>query len=112
MSEQWEDERAAVALERLRVPELPVSRVQACPAVHTDKALPPVSSARHPTLADNKHYPNPPGWGLSYHVNGEESPVLEVVRGTTYTFRGKLHLAPTLLSGVGRAGRQPSPPRP
>ncbi|KAL4431620.1 hypothetical protein ABPG77_001462 [Micractinium sp. CCAP 211/92] len=36
---------------------------------------------------DNKHYPNPPGWGLSYHVNGEESPVLEVVRGTTYTFR-------------------------
>lgn len=36
---------------------------------------------------ENKHYPNPPGWGLSYHVNGEESPVLEVVRGTTYTFR-------------------------
>ncbi|KAL4458957.1 hypothetical protein ABPG75_013822 [Micractinium tetrahymenae] len=36
---------------------------------------------------DNKNYPNPPGWGLSYHVNGQESPALEVVRATTYTFR-------------------------
>lgn len=34
----------------------------------------------------NKNYPNPPGWGLSYYVNGEESPILEVKRGATYTF--------------------------
>lgn len=37
---------------------------------------------------DNFNYPNPPGWGVSYHINGEESPVLAVVRGTTYTFNG------------------------
>ena len=34
----------------------------------------------------NPNYPNPPAWGLSYHVNGVESPLLEVVRGTEYTF--------------------------
>jgi len=34
----------------------------------------------------NPNYPNPPAWGLSYHVNGMESPLLEVVRGTEYTF--------------------------
>ncbi len=34
----------------------------------------------------NPNYPNPPAWGLSYHVNGQESPLLEVVRGTEYTF--------------------------
>ena len=39
--------------------------------------------------ADNANYPNPPGWGISYHLNGEESPVVKVQRGTTYTFKGK-----------------------
>ena len=34
----------------------------------------------------NPNYPNPPAWGLSYHVNGVESPLLEVVRGTEYEF--------------------------
>jgi hypothetical protein len=43
--------------------------------------------------ADNFNYPNPPGWGVSYHINGEESPVLAVVRGTTYTFNGGRRLA-------------------
>lgn len=36
---------------------------------------------------DNPNYPNPPGWGISYHINGKESPVLKVVRGNTYTFK-------------------------
>eukprot|EP00958_Prasinococcus_capsulatus_P006110 scaffold582_cov385-Prasinococcus_capsulatus_cf.AAC.45 len=38
------------------------------------------------TIGDNNNYPNPPAWGISFHLNGQESPVLEVVRGTTYTF--------------------------
>ena len=43
--------------------------------------------------ADNANYPNPPGWGISYHLNGEESPVLKVQRGTTYAFKGKVQPA-------------------
>ena len=31
------------------------------------------------TVGDNFNYPNPPAWGLSYHLNGQESPVLEVL---------------------------------
>lgn len=58
------------------------------------QTAPALSLVCRPLPAENKHYPNPPGWGLSYHVNGEESPVLEVVRGTTYTFRGKRQLGP------------------
>ncbi|KNC55022.1 uncharacterized protein AMSG_12372 [Thecamonas trahens ATCC 50062] len=38
-------------------------------------------------LGNNPNYPNPPAWGISYHLNGIESPVLYVVRGTEYTFR-------------------------
>lgn len=34
----------------------------------------------------NKNYPNPPAWGYSLWVNGQESPVLVVERGKTYTF--------------------------
>ncbi|RUS18814.1 hypothetical protein BC937DRAFT_88312 [Endogone sp. FLAS-F59071] len=37
-------------------------------------------------IGTNENYPNPPGWGESYHVNGLETPVLNVIRGTTYTF--------------------------
>lgn len=39
------------------------------------------------TTGDNSNYPNPPAWGLSYHLNDVETPVLKLVRGTTYTFR-------------------------
>lgn len=38
------------------------------------------------TTGTNANYPNPPAWGLSYHVNGYETPVLEVERGMEYTF--------------------------
>ncbi|KAK9837455.1 hypothetical protein WJX81_003838 [Elliptochloris bilobata] len=38
------------------------------------------------TVGSNKNYPNPPGWGLSYHLNGFETPVVRVVRGRTYHF--------------------------
>ena len=54
---------------------------------------------------ENLHYPNPPGWGLSYHVNGKESPVLKVKRGTTYTFKVKageyhpLYLTSSIVGG-------------
>lgn len=34
----------------------------------------------------NPNYPNPDRWGLSYHINGEESPVLLLKRGVEYTF--------------------------
>lgn len=39
------------------------------------------------TTGDNANYPNPPAWGLSYHLNDYETPVIRLVRGTTYTFR-------------------------
>lgn len=48
-------------------------------------------SASLPRHAENFNYPNPPAWGLSYRINGEESPVLAVTRGTTYTFKGARH---------------------
>jgi hypothetical protein len=38
------------------------------------------------TIGPNPNYPNPLGWGFSYHINGLESPVLIARRGTTYTF--------------------------
>lgn len=38
------------------------------------------------TIGSNKNYPNPPAWGYSLWVNGQESPVLVVERGKTYTF--------------------------
>lgn len=38
------------------------------------------------TTGPNPNYPNPPGWGLSYYVNGVESPVIVVNRGQEYTF--------------------------
>ncbi len=28
------------------------------------------------TTGDNQHYPNPPAWGLSYHLNLLETPVM------------------------------------
>lgn len=36
--------------------------------------------------ADNPNYPNPPGWGISFHINDYETPVLKIKRGSTYTF--------------------------
>jgi hypothetical protein len=38
------------------------------------------------TLAKSPNYPNPPGWGVSYWINGAESPVLVVERWVEYTF--------------------------
>ena len=38
------------------------------------------------TTGTNENYPNPPKWGISYRLNGVESPVLQVERGRTYTF--------------------------
>ena len=38
------------------------------------------------TLGANPNYPNPPAWGVSYKVNGLESPTLVVVRGVRYRF--------------------------
>jgi len=38
------------------------------------------------TTGPNQNYPNPPAWGLSYHINGKESPIIKVVRGRKYTF--------------------------
>ncbi|KAG2439762.1 hypothetical protein HYH02_010639 [Chlamydomonas schloesseri] len=38
------------------------------------------------TQGTNPNYPNPPAWGLSYHLAGLETPVLTLLRGVTYTF--------------------------
>ncbi|KAJ3213713.1 hypothetical protein HDU67_002554 [Dinochytrium kinnereticum] len=38
------------------------------------------------TLGPNPNYPNPPAWGVSYRINGLESPVLQVRRNVEYTF--------------------------
>jgi hypothetical protein len=38
------------------------------------------------TTGNNPNYPNPPAWGISYHVNGKESPVIVVTRGIEVTF--------------------------
>mmetsp|Transcript_21282 Transcript_21282/g.64023 ORF Transcript_21282/g.64023 Transcript_21282/m.64023 type:complete len:549 (-) Transcript_21282:626-2272(-) len=64
------------------------------------------------TTGPNLNYPNPPAWGLSYHINGMESPMLEVVRGTNYTFRVQASMShPFYLtsSEVGGAGRIDNP---
>lgn len=66
--------------------------------VGAETPFPPPATPRQPvqtlsgvtdfvvTTAPNPNYPNPPGWGISYHLNGAESPVLLLKRGTTYTF--------------------------
>ncbi|KAJ3230977.1 hypothetical protein HDU78_007973 [Chytriomyces hyalinus] len=57
------------------------------------------------TTGPNPNYPNPPGWGLSFYVNGVESPTLQVTRGVTYTFIVKagdmhpLYLTSSMLGG-------------
>ncbi|KAJ3225282.1 hypothetical protein HDU81_008039 [Chytriomyces hyalinus] len=57
------------------------------------------------TTGPNPNYPNPPGWGLSFYVNGVESPILQVTRGVTYTFIVKagdmhpLYLTSSVLGG-------------
>eukprot|EP00884_Botryococcus_braunii_P017819 jgi/Botrbrau1/4720/Bobra.0218s0036.1 len=38
------------------------------------------------TLGTNPNYPNPPGWGVAYHINDIETPVLQVERCKPYTF--------------------------
>ncbi|EGD82815.1 hypothetical protein PTSG_03465 [Salpingoeca rosetta] len=38
------------------------------------------------TTGTNLNYPNPPAWGISYWINGMESPLLRVFRGVEYTF--------------------------
>lgn len=63
----------------------------------------------------NKNYPNPPGWGLSFHLNGFETPVLRMVRGVPYNFTvmaGETHplyITDTIIGGgahgpLARAG--------
>ncbi|KAJ3025634.1 UNVERIFIED_CONTAM: hypothetical protein HDU68_006918 [Siphonaria sp. JEL0065] len=59
------------------------------------------------TLGPNPNYPNPPGWGTSFYVNGIESPVIHVVRGVSYTFSvhsttHPLYLTSSVLGGKGR----------
>jgi hypothetical protein len=56
-----------------------------------------------PVAADNPNYPNPPGWGVSYHINGMESPVLSLTRGTAYTFRGTLTNLMRLVSVLAKS---------
>ncbi len=75
----------------------------------------PPSAPRQPCLCrragTNKNYPNPPGWGLSLHVNGFETPVLRVVRGVAYNFTiqaGETHpvyITDTIIGGGARAPR-------
>lgn len=38
------------------------------------------------TVENFAFYPNPPSWGVSWHMNGVPSPEIVVVRGTKYTF--------------------------
>ncbi|KAJ3108643.1 hypothetical protein HDU97_000499 [Phlyctochytrium planicorne] len=57
------------------------------------------------TTGTNFNYPNPPGWGLSYRINGLETPVIKVYRGTKYTFTVKasaqhpLYITSSMLGG-------------
>ena len=56
----------------------------------------------------NKNYPNPPGWGLSFHLNGFETPVVRVTRGRSYRFTimaGETHpfyITDTIIGGGAR----------
>ncbi|KXS09983.1 hypothetical protein M427DRAFT_63213 [Gonapodya prolifera JEL478] len=62
------------------------------------------------TVGPNANYPNPPAWGISFHINGAESPVLNLTRTTTYTFRiaaSSQHpfvLTNSILGGFGESG--------
>jgi hypothetical protein len=40
----------------------------------------------------DKNYPNPPSWGVSWHINGFETPELIVQRGIEYTFHVMVRL--------------------
>ncbi|KAJ3108760.1 hypothetical protein HDU97_000160 [Phlyctochytrium planicorne] len=59
------------------------------------------------TLGSNLNYPNPPGWGMSYRLNGLESPVIKAVRGKKYTFNVKatashpLYITSSIIGGKG-----------
>ena len=56
------------------------------------------------TSGDYTVHPDPPGWGLAYIVNGVSLPVLNVVRGKTYTFKvmaGPTHPLYLTSSSVG-----------
>jgi len=62
----------------------------------TARAAPKVISGRTSfdfTIGPNPNYPNPPAWGISYHVNGLETPVLQLHRGVNYTFNVKVSTA-------------------
>eukprot|EP01135_Chromosphaera_perkinsii_P005411 Nk52_evm10s348 gene=Nk52_evmTU10s348 len=41
------------------------------------------------TLGNGANYPNNPGPGISFYINGKESPVLNLAKGTKYTFNIK-----------------------
>ncbi|KAJ3341078.1 hypothetical protein HDU93_005710 [Gonapodya sp. JEL0774] len=62
------------------------------------------------TIGQNANYPNPPAWGISYHINGLESPVLNLTRGTTYSFsimasdQHPFIITNSILGGFGLSG--------
>ncbi|KAG2491154.1 hypothetical protein HYH03_010595 [Edaphochlamys debaryana] len=61
------------------------------------------------TQGPNPNYPNPPAWGLSYHLDGLETPVLKLFRDVTYTFNiqaGNTH--PLYLTSDINGGRSNS----
>ncbi|KAJ3122596.1 hypothetical protein HK098_002732 [Nowakowskiella sp. JEL0407] len=72
------------------------NRTECVPLSSSNKATTPVARVEPKkitgvtqfkvTTGSNANYPNPPAWGLSYHINDYETPVLEMVRGTEYTF--------------------------
>lgn len=62
------------------------------------------------TTGPSPNYPNPPAWGLSYHINGKESPVIVVRRGIEVTFDVRAGTTHPLyitdsVTGGGRAGQ-------
>ncbi|KAI9000385.1 hypothetical protein DFJ74DRAFT_697595 [Hyaloraphidium curvatum] len=60
------------------------------------------------TVGPNPSYPNPPGWGISYHLNGVESPHLVLDAGADYVFSVQagpthpLYITDSALGGRGR----------
>jgi hypothetical protein len=60
------------------------------------------------TVGRNPGYPNPPGWGISYYLNGIESPHLILDDNATYTFivsggaSHPLYITDSILGGKGR----------
>lgn len=56
------------------------------PSSNSEKRFVRGSSSFDITIGPNPNYPNPPGWGISYYVNGVESPTIVVKRGDVLIF--------------------------